>query len=143
MIRFALLCEAEHRFEVWFRDNADFDAQRAEGLVECPCCGSRAVGKALMTPQVASRGEREKAPDAAPEVPAFVELRRRMAEFARHVRANTTDVGGRFPEEARRIHHGEVEPRLIRGTASPSQARALRDEGVAIAPLPSLPEDAN
>ena len=61
----------------------------------------------------------------------------------REVRANTEDVGERFPEEARKIHYGEAETRGIMGRASPDEAQALIEEGIEIAALPVLPEDAN
>ena len=48
-----------------------------------------------------------------------------------------------FPEEARRMHYGEAESRPIYGVASPSEARALVEEGIDVAPLPALPGDLN
>jgi hypothetical protein len=48
----------------------------------------------------------------------------------------TDDVGGRFPEEARRIHYGEIESRGIRGQATLDERRALLDEGIEIMSLP-------
>ena len=49
---------------------------------------------------------------------------------------STEDVGERFPEEARRIHYGEVEERGIRGRASREDADALREEGIEVMALP-------
>ena len=57
----------------------------------------------------------------------------------RHVMSTTEDVGERFPEEARRIHYGEVEERGIRGRASREDADALREEGIEVMALP-LPD---
>ena len=54
----------------------------------------------------------------------------------RHVMSSTEDVGERFPEEARRIHYGEVEERGIRGRASREDAEALREEGIEVMALP-------
>ena len=58
-----------------------------------------------------------------------------VARVARVVE-RTEDVGERFPEEARRIHYGEVEQRGIRGRATREQSEALRDEGIDVMPLP-------
>lgn len=146
MMRFDLRCERDHAFEAWFGGNADFDSQTERGLVECPFCGSTRVGKALMAPSVATARKREARAEAATRGLTNARdavIREKMAEIAAHVRENTTDVGERFPEEARRIHYGEVEERAIRGRASPDEAKALREEGVGIAPVPVLPEDAN
>jgi hypothetical protein len=51
---------------------------------------------------------------------------------------NTENVGRRFPEEARKIHYEETPPRSIRGQASRDEARALNDEGIEFASLPSF-----
>ena len=73
MIRFALRCDNDHRFESWFRSGPAFDALQSGGQVECPVCASRRVEKAPMAPAV-SAGKAEAAapsPDAAsPEMVA-------------------------------------------------------------------------
>ncbi|MNL67350.1 hypothetical protein D3C87_1919230 [compost metagenome] len=67
----------------------------------------------------------------------------KLKEAVAAIRANSEDVGERFPEEARKIHYGEADSRGIVGQASPAEAKALIDEGIAIAPLPVLPDDVN
>jgi hypothetical protein len=65
-----------------------------------------------------------------------------QAQWLRAVRQvlnSTEDVGDRFPEEARRIHYGEVQERGIRGRASREEAEALRDEGIEVTAIP-VPE---
>lgn len=71
---------------------------------------------------------------------------RKIAELRalRHyVMGVTEDVGRRFPEEARRIAEGSGEERPIRGQATAEEAKALHEEGIAILPLPLVPEDLN
>ena len=43
MIRYALACDAGHEFEGWFGSSADYDDQRARGLLSCPLCDSGQV----------------------------------------------------------------------------------------------------
>ena len=50
MIRYSLVCERRHEFEIWFKNSADYDKQSKRGLVTCPSCGSEKVEKALMAP---------------------------------------------------------------------------------------------
>ena len=70
--------------------------------------------------------------------------RRSMARRARqHIADNYDYVGERFPNEARKMHYGDIEHRPIYGEASPDEARALIDEGVEVSPLPVLPDDRN
>ena len=67
----------------------------------------------------------------------------RLQELAREVRANSDYVGGKFAEEARRIHFGETEKRGIYGEATADDVRSLLEDGVPALPLPPLPEDRN
>jgi hypothetical protein len=56
---------------------------------------------------------------------------------------NSENVGSNFAAEARRIHSGEAEERSIYGETSRSEAEALMEEGIAVFPLPDLPDDKN
>jgi hypothetical protein len=140
MIRFSLICEADHEFEAWFASNADFEGQSGRKLVACPACGSHDVSKALMAPNVSTARAREKIAVAAGQQ---AEVMRKMQELSREIRANAENVGEKFAEEARRIHFGEIDPRGIYGKASREEISSLLEDGVSIMPLPDLPEDAN
>jgi hypothetical protein len=76
--------------------------------------------------------------DAPAPVKAYVETVRRLRA---EVEANSEDVGKRFADEARKMHHGEVEERPIRGEASLEEAAALDEEGIDVFVIPPLPED--
>ncbi|BCX17015.1 MAG: hypothetical protein KatS3mg117_0697 [Geminicoccaceae bacterium] len=135
MIRFALACSAGHEFEGWFKSNEAFDEQRASGGLCCPICGGTSVDKAIMAPAVARSGAADRPP---PEVIArFLAIARAVRE---HVERNFENVGPRFPEEARKIHLGEAEPRDIYGEATPQEVRELLDEGIEVRPLPWVPK---
>lgn len=142
MIRLSLVCSGEHEFEGWFASSDDFEKQRKRGFVACPECGSTKVEKGLMAPSV-STGRRKEAIAVATMDGHRGEIIAKMRELRDAVTANAEDVGKRFPEEARKIHYGEVEERAVYGEASREEVESLLDEGVGIAPLPVLPEDAN
>lgn len=136
---FDLACDLDHAFEGWFASHAEFDRQLAAGLVECPLCGSRVVQKMPSAPRLNISGAQEPAPAPAKEpvaMPNEAAMRTMLAHIARHIVANTEDVGARFPEEARRIHYDEVPQRSIRGVASREEAAELEDEGIDVMPLP-------
>jgi len=155
MIKYALRCERGHGFESWFPDGAAFDKQRKRGLVDCPACGSIQIEKQIMAPNVSLKGGERSRAEAPPETPVTTDptfvaasdqsrkLRAMMRELHAHVVANTEDLGGKFVEEARRIHNGEAEDRAIRGRASLAEARELHEEGIGVLPLPGLPDDRN
>ena len=156
MIRYSLRCEKDHAFESWFQSSSAYDQQVKRKLVSCPVCGSAKVEKAIMAPRIVSRKGRDKpAPEApapaeatAPESTPLMmtqerELRAKLKELRDHIVKTADNVGERFPNEARKMHYGDIEHRPIYGEASPEEARELIDEGVEVAPLPVLPEDRN
>ncbi len=156
MIHYNLRCERGHAFESWFQSSSAYEAQEKRQLVNCPTCGSARVERAIMAPQIVSKKGREStvpAPAPAPEAatPASTpllmaqerELRAKLKELREHIVKNADNVGERFPNEARKMHYGDIEHRPIYGEASPDEARALIDEGVEVTPLPVLPDDRN
>ena len=149
MIKFALACERGHEFESWFPDGAAFDVQSRRGLVQCPDCDSTRIAKAPMAPAVLG-GRKSGRPRPADETAPVAllddkqrEIRAALIALRRAVDAQTDDVGVKFPEVARAIHSGEAPERAIRGRASPSEAKALVEEGISLLPLPPLPGEAN
>lgn len=142
MIRYSLHCDNAHEFEGWFSESADFERQKSSGFLSCPVCGSLAVTKVLMAPSVSTARQKEAVQAlAANEVQK--EALTKLKEAVVAIRANSEDVGKRFPEEARKIHYGEAEARGIIGEASLTDVKALVEEGIEIAPLPVLPDDVN
>lgn len=149
-----LHCPQGHLFEGWFASEDDFQNQLQRQLVLCPVCGDSAITKRLSAPRLnlgarppqpaASTGpEAAGASSAVPSSPAMPpEAREQLQamqaawlQWSRKVAAQTEDVGKRFADEARRMHHGEIEERAIRGQASPEQAMELLEEGIAVVPL--------
>jgi hypothetical protein len=156
MIHYALICEQGHNFESWFQDSTAFDKQAKRGLVSCPHCGSAKVDKAIMAPRLASSRKRPvpaeveapalPAPEKAPVAmisPAETEFRAKLKELRTHLTQNADNVGQKFPEEARKMHYGEIQHRSIYGEASPKDANDLAEEGIEFHPLPILPDERN
>ena len=147
-----LQCVAGHAFEGWFGSEEDFRRQLEGGLVECPMCGDHQITKMLSAPRLnlghgkspvaPATGSAREAQPGAPAVPEVTNDAARMQaawwRAAREAVKNTEDVGSRFAEEARRIHHGEARDRAIRGQASGKEVRQLVEEGVSILPLPDV-----
>ena len=162
MIRYALTCDKGHAFESWFQNSAAYDTQVKRKLVSCPACGSAKVERAIMAPQIVSqkgRASAEPAPATATATSTTTEvttptstpllmaqereLRAKLKELRDHIVKNADNVGERFPNEARKMHYGDIEHRPIYGEASPDEARSLIDEGIEVTPLPVLPDDRN
>jgi hypothetical protein len=158
MIRYNLRCDRGHAFESWFQSSSAYESQEKRKLVSCPACGSVKVERAIMAPQIVSKKNRDSAPPAATPAAATEvaaptstpllmaqerELRAKLKELRDHIVKNADNVGERFPNEARKMHYGDIEHRPIYGEASPDEARSLIDEGVEVSPLPVLPDDRN
>lgn len=158
-----LRCTSGHLFEGWFASEDDFLSQSGRGLIECPLCADRTVVRMPSAPRLNLSGANAAAPDRAPEhatpgagaepgrdgAPAAddgamspqarqaaVAMQALWMKAVRHAIANTEDVGTRFAQEARRIHHGQSEERAIRGQATPVEREELRDEGIEVHALP-------
>ena len=71
------------------------------------------------------------------------EIRGKLKELREHIAKNADDVGKKFPDEARKMHYGEIEHRSIYGVATPDDAKELAEEGIEIHPLPMLPDERN
>jgi hypothetical protein len=159
MIRYALICAKGHGFESWFQNSAAYDKQAKRGLVECPVCGNTKVEKAIMAPRIAGTRKRGKvlvpvpmgdvpAADAVKAPVAMVspqeqEFRAKLKELKEHLTKNSDYVGQKFPEEARKMHYGDIERRSIYGEATLQDAKEMHDEGIEVHPLPVLPDDRN
>ncbi len=149
-----LQCAQGHGFEGWFGSEDDFQSQQARALVQCPLCGDATISKKLSAPRLSlSRAsapearERSESSDRSEQSeqalavagPQDADMAKRWMEIGRHLMANTTDVGQRFAEEARKIHYGEAPERGIRGQTSAREARELIEEGIGVLPF-AVPE---
>ena len=145
MIVYDLSCTDGHRFEGWFGSSADFEDQRARGLLACPHCGSGDVAKAPMAPAVPAKGNTRQ--DILPSessrpmanTPMPPEVQKALAALAKaqaEALKKSTWVGEKFAEESRAMHYGERDEAPIHGQATLAEAKALIEEGVPVAPLP-------
>lgn len=149
MIHYQLRCGAAHEFDGWFKDSTGFERQAKRGLITCPVCADTNVTRALMAPGIPRKGRNEMAaaetvPAPAPAKPAAGgvipdAVRAVLQKLRAEVEKHCDYVGHDFAEEARRIHHGETEPRGIYGESTDEEAEALADEGIGISRIPWLP----
>lgn len=135
MIRYALKCADGHRFDSWFQSATAYDRLADAGHVACAVCGGGEVAKDLMTPRVSSETKAPARPLSQPASPA----EQALAELRRKIETESTYVGDRFADEARKMHEGETPKRQIHGEARLADAKKLVEDGIPVAPLPFLP----
>jgi hypothetical protein len=154
-----LQCGQQHVFEGWFASEDDFVSQLDRGLVSCPVCGDLRLQKMLSAPRLNLRGGRDEpaasaTPSPASQAPAtggksgrrsgavagpsVAAFQAQLLQTMRQMVASAEDVGERFADQARAMHHGEVEARNIRGRTTPEVAMELGEEGIDVLPLPDL-----
>jgi hypothetical protein len=138
MIKFTLACANGHDFEAWFGSSDAFEEQSARGLVACPVCESTDVEKALMAPSVSTARKKQVLSETVQ-----AEIVEGLRKMRNSITENAEDVGRDFATEARAIHYGDKPERGIYGEANREEVEDLLEDGIKIAPLPILPEDAN
>ncbi|MCD7061243.1 DUF1178 family protein [Pelagibacterium xiamenense] len=142
MIQYSLVCEANHKFDAWFRNAEAYEDQADRGILTCPVCNSTKVEKALMAPALSRAAESEKVslsaghPDRAKMLEAMRQLRAKLT-------ADADYVGDKFAEEARKIHYNEAEERGIYGEATRDEVSSLIEDGIDFMPLPHVPDEHN
>jgi hypothetical protein len=144
VIVFDLRCAHAHVFEAWFTSSDAYEDQRSRRLLACPLCGDADVIKAVMAPNVTSKGSaRMPPPKDSPTPEAVKSALHALAAAQAKALEKSEWVGRSFAGRARAMHVGEADPAPIHGEATIAEARALADEGVAIAalPLPVVPPE--
>ncbi len=98
-----------------------------------------------MAPRVrAGRAAPEPVAPAGPAAPkgreiAITKAEAALAELRAKIEATTEYVGPRFAAEARAMHDGEKDHRPIWGETTPTERRALAEDGIPAMPLPFGP----
>jgi hypothetical protein len=152
LIVFDLCCTGDHRFEAWFASSESFADQQARGLIACPVCGDIDVRKAVMAPRVGAKSNQLTSAPAATPAPISGEptpelvgkVLAAIAAKQAEMLPQSRWVGRDFADAARAMHEGRAAEDLIHGQASPDEAQALRDDGIAAMPLlvPIVPPEA-
>ncbi len=127
MITFDLECEKLHRFEGWFKNREDFEAQLSTGMISCPVCNSPKVKKLPSRAAVHT----SKGSSTPPQLPAqpreILSYYRALGDF---IDKNFEHVGEAFADEARKMKKGEAPARSIKGVTTPAQEEELAEEGI-------------
>ena len=169
MIKYQLVCDAEHEFEGWFADVDAIRQQLQAGLLDCPYCGSTSLEKRLSSPNLSTpktkariiEQQQDAVPHAADSMSApesiaatgpsvalapseregAAALRLAVRALNQKIRAEFTNVGDKFAEEVRKIQEGTSEEQNIYGTCTAEEHRELSEDGINILPLPELPPE--
>jgi hypothetical protein len=135
MIKFDLKCDNDHIFEASFDDSSSFEKQRKKKLIDCPYCGSSSVFKSVMAPNISSKSN-SLIKQKRNQEKVFANYNQQIKKLKDELEKNYTYVGKNFPEEARKIHYGEIEDKPIYGEATEKESKDLIEEGIPLIRLP-------
>jgi hypothetical protein len=134
-----LHCANGHAFEGWFASESDFVTQQQNKLVQCPVCSDPEVTKKISAPRLNLSNPKLPITESSKAAPASSAPEQALVAawlaLSKHLVSNTTDVGDRFADEARKMHYGEIEEHAIRGKTTLEQAHELAEEGIEVMPL--------
>ena len=67
MIKYALICECDAKFEGWFPTSEDYENQLAKGQLVCPMCDSTKVRKDIQMPNIGKKSNQKSPRDRGKE----------------------------------------------------------------------------
>ena len=132
MIKYTLTCNKGHQFESWFTNSESFEKLKKKKLLECAVCSSKEIEKSLMAPRITLNSNKKN----ETLISAKSALEKEIKALKTKIKETATDVGEKFPTEARAMHYGEKEDKPIIGKTTLEEARDLAEEGIPFAPLP-------
>ena len=138
---FNLVCANNHQFEGWFRSLQDYESQKRNKQVACPVCDCTTIERQASAPHInikKSPTSRNRHTESSVDSAKNLTAERITKSIVDYVIKNTEDVGGDFPNEARKIFYNETPTRPIRGNASKAEIKELKDEGIEVLPLPGI-----
>ena len=135
MIKFDLVCENDHIFEVIFDDSSSYEIQKKKKLIECPFCNSLKISKSVMAPNVTNKSS-STMKTINKQNKLFSNYNKQINKIKSEIEKNFKYVGKKFPEEARKIYYGETKDEPIFGEATEKESKELVDEGISLVKLP-------
>lgn len=149
MIVYDLRCDAGHDFEGWFADRKAFDAQSRSDQLLCPYCGETRVERRVSKLRIGSSTESNATSmtpasrTSPPSDERRTEVLGKLAALQTEMLKTSQWVGNGFARRARAMADGDEPTATIHGQATVAEAKAMRDEGVAVMPLlfPVIPPE--
>ena len=141
MIKYQLICATcDAEFEGWFPDIANYDKQKKLKQLLCPMCDSTKVAKAVMAPSIKKKSTQTQSKPNQAKLMMSGRARQILKQIEKTVKKEYTDVGNKFPEEARKASRGERDEKIY-GTATKKELKDLNKEGIDIFPVPEIKDN--
>ena len=150
MIKYALICECDAKFEGWFPSIKQFESQQKKKQLLCPICDSTNVRRDIMSPTVKKKNGKEKSPRqrgkenvlnmTGEQMVLGGRARTLLRQLEKHVKDKFENVGKNFPKEARKAVKGKRNEEFY-GTATEKEAKELLNEGIDLFNVPEVKDN--
>ena len=142
MIKYKLICKkCDISFDSWFASSKEFEKLKNKKLLTCHMCNSVQIEKTLMSPNVLNS---KKIKITNSKEQKYLRVRNKIKEYQEFIKNNFEYVGENFTYEARSIHYNSKKNKKgIYGTASISDVKELKEEGIETEIIPWIDEREN
>ena len=142
MIKYKLICKkCDISFDSWFASSKEFEKLKNKKLLNCHMCNSVQIEKTLMSPNILNS---KKIKNTNSKEQKYLRLRNKIKEYQKFIKKNFEYVGENFTYEARSIHYNSKKNKKgIYGTASISDVKDLKEEGIETEVIPWIDEREN
>ena len=142
MIKYKLICKkCDISFDSWFASSKEFEKLKNKKLLTCHNCNSVQIEKTLMSPNVLN-SKKTKITNSKEQ--KYLRVRNKIKEYQKFIKNNFEYVGENFTYEARSIHYNTKKNKKgIYGTASISDVKELKEEGIETEIIPWIDEREN
>ena len=135
MINYNLFCDkCKFTFNSWFSASSEFDRLKKKKLITCTYCGSYKISKSIMSPNVSRIEQIDKIKK---------EVRKKILEYQKFIKENSTYVGEDFAHEARSLHYDKKKSKTIYGKATQEEINDLDEEGIETTTIPWIKDNEN
>jgi len=142
MIKYKLICKnCNIQFDSWFASSIEYEKLKKKNFLTCSNCNSTNVEKTLMAPKFISKNSKEFTEIKSKK---FLNIQKKIKEYQKFIKNNFDYVGENFAYEARSIHYNKKKKKKgIYGTASESDIKELKEEGVDAELIPWIEDKKN
>jgi hypothetical protein len=142
MIKYKLVCKGcELIFDSWFASSKEYEKLKKKNFLVCHSCNSEKVEKTLMSPQLINNQKNSK---NGLDSLKYNDLKKNIKNYQKFIKDNFKYVGKNFVHEARSIHYDKKKSKKgIYGTASETDIKELKEEGIETQIIPWIGEKDN
>ena len=142
MIKYKLVCKScKFSFDSWFASSIEYEKLKKNNFLSCLSCNSKKVDKTLMAPKLINSSNLNNIENNNYK---SNEIRKTIKDYQKFIRKNFDYVGNNFAYEARSIHYDQKKKsKGIYGTATKSEIKELKEEGVNAEIIPWIEDKSN